>query len=162
MTIAERLQLSEEQRSALFYALLLKDAGCSSNAWKVTALFGADDFGVKKNLKTVNWSRLSQALQYVARTVSVAPFRSIAEVAASHHEKLDGSGYHRGVSAEDLNLPSRILAVADVFDALSQDRPYRPAMPMEKVLTILKKESGQKLSPECVEALEDLVSKGEL
>jgi response regulator RpfG family c-di-GMP phosphodiesterase len=119
MTIAERLQLSEDQRSALFYALLLKDAGCSSNAWKVTALFGADDFGVKKNLKTVNWSRLSQALRYVARTVSVAPFRSIAEVAASHHEKLDGSGYHRGVSAEDLNLPSRILAVADVFDALS-------------------------------------------
>ena len=70
MTIAERLQLSEEQRSALFYALLLKDAGCSSNAWKVTALFGADDFGVKKNLKTVNWSRLPQALRYVARTVS--------------------------------------------------------------------------------------------
>ena len=92
----------------------------------------------------------------------VAPFRSIAEAAASHHEKLDGSDYHRGVSAEDPNLPSRILAVADVFDALSQDRPYRPAMPMEKVLTILKKESGQKLSPECVEALEDLVSKGEL
>jgi HD-GYP domain-containing protein (c-di-GMP phosphodiesterase class II) len=92
----------------------------------------------------------------------VAPFCSIAEVAASHHEKLDGSGYHRGVSVEDLNLPSRILAVADVFDALSQDRPYRPAMPMEKVLTILKKESGQKLSPECVEALEDLISKDEL
>ena len=59
-------------------------------------------------------------------------------------------------------MPSRILAVADVFDALSQDRPYRPAMPMEKVLTILKHGSGQKLSPECVEALEDLVSRGEL
>ena len=60
--------------------------------------------------------------------VRLAPFRGIAEVAASHHEKLDGSGYHRGVTAQDLSLPSRILAVADVFDALSQDRPYRPAM----------------------------------
>jgi HD-GYP domain-containing protein (c-di-GMP phosphodiesterase class II) len=68
-------------------------------------------------------------------------------VAANHHEKLDGSGYHRGVTAQDLGLPSRILAVADVFDALSQNRPYCPAMPMEKVLTILKKESGQKLPP---------------
>jgi hypothetical protein len=70
MTIAERLQLSEEQRSALFYALLLKDAGCSSNASKVTVLFGADDFDVKRNFKTVNWSRLPQALRYVTRTVS--------------------------------------------------------------------------------------------
>ena len=93
----------------------------------------------------------------------VAPFQNIAEVAASHHEKLDGMGYHRGVNAEELSVPSRILSVADAFDALSQDRPYRPAMPIEKVLTILKKESGQqKLSPDCVEALEDLVSKGEL
>ena len=92
----------------------------------------------------------------------VAPFRGIAEVAASHHERLDGTGYHRGLTAEDLSLPSRILTVAYVFDALSQERPYRPAMPMEKVLAILKNESGQKLSPECVEALEDLISKGEL
>jgi HD-GYP domain-containing protein (c-di-GMP phosphodiesterase class II) len=92
----------------------------------------------------------------------VAPCRGIAEVAASHHEKLDGTGYHRGMTAEDLSMPSRILAVADVFDALSQERLYRLAMPMEKVLTILKNESGQKLSPEGVEALEDLVSKGEL
>ncbi len=70
MTIAERLQLSEEQRSVLFYALLLKDAGCSSNASKVTAPSGADDFDVEKNFKTVNWSRLPQVLRYVTRTVS--------------------------------------------------------------------------------------------
>ncbi|CAA9424215.1 MAG: hypothetical protein AVDCRST_MAG80-142 [uncultured Rubrobacteraceae bacterium] len=70
MTIAERLQLSEEQRSALFYALLLKDTGCSSNASKVSALFATDDFGVKKNFKTVNWSRLPRAVLYVARNVS--------------------------------------------------------------------------------------------
>ena len=51
----------------------------------------------------------------------VAPFCAIAEVAANHHEKLDGTGYHRGMTAEELSVPSRILAVADVFDALSQD-----------------------------------------
>jgi HD-GYP domain-containing protein (c-di-GMP phosphodiesterase class II) len=89
----------------------------------------------------------------------VAPFRGIAEVAASHHEKLDGTGYHRGMTAEDLSVPSRILAVADV---LSQDRPYRPAMPMEKVLAILDEESGEKLCPRCVGTLNELVSKGDL
>ncbi len=91
-----------------------------------------------------------------------APFRGIAEMAANHHEKLDGSGYHRGITGEHLAQPDRILAVADVFDALSQNRPYREAMPMEKVLEIIDEESGEKLSPESVGALMDLVSKGEL
>ena len=63
----------------------------------------------------------------------VSPFRHLAEVAASHHERPDGKGYHRGLKADALSLCARILAVADTFDALSQDRPYRPAMPMEKV-----------------------------
>jgi hypothetical protein len=67
MIIGERLGLTEEQRSALFYALLLKDAGCSSNASRVTALFGADDFEAKRAMKTTNWSHLPQAALYVAR-----------------------------------------------------------------------------------------------
>ena len=52
-------------------------------------------------------------------------FRHLAGIAASHHERLDGSGYHRGLAAFDLPRPARILAVADVFDALTADRPYR-------------------------------------
>ncbi len=94
--------------------------------------------------------------------VRVAPFRDIAEVASNHHERLDGTGYHRGVTGACLDLPSRILAVADVYDALSQDRPYRPAMPMEQVLGILKRQSGGKLCPLSVAALEELVSRGDL
>ena len=92
----------------------------------------------------------------------VTPFRDIAEVSANHQERLDGSGFHRGVTGESLNLPSRILAVADVYDALTQDRPHRPAMPLERALGVLKKEGGDKLCPYCVDALADLVSKGEL
>ena len=61
-----------------------------------------------------------------------------------------------------LDLPSRILAVADVFDALSQVRPYRPAMPLERVLGLLEKESGEKPWPLCVGALEDLISTGHI
>lgn len=92
----------------------------------------------------------------------VTPFRPIVEVAASHHERLDGSGYHRGLTADDLSLQARVLAVADVFDAMAQDRPYRTAMPLEQVLAILREESGTKLCPRSVEVLEDLVEDGEL
>ena len=93
----------------------------------------------------------------------VAPFRGIVEVAASYHEKLDGSGYYRGLSAENLSPRARILAVADIFDTLSQDRPYRPVMPMERVLSILERErDDDKLCPEPVAALTELVEKGEL
>ena len=92
----------------------------------------------------------------------VGPFRPIARTAANHHEKLDGSGYHRGLTAEDLDLPSRILAVADVYDALSQDRPYREALPREKILGILRAEGGEKLCPESVDILVDLAEEDAL
>lgn len=92
----------------------------------------------------------------------VAPFGDILERTANHHERLDGSGYPRGLTSESLGLPTRILIVADVFDALSSDRPYRPGMPMEKVLGILDKESGEKLCPASVAALQELVSTGKL
>jgi putative nucleotidyltransferase with HDIG domain len=87
----------------------------------------------------------------------VGPFRPIAQTAANHHEKLDGSGYHRGIGAEGLDLPSRILAGADIYDALSADRPYHDAMPREKVLGILREEST-KIDPGCVAILEDLAA----
>lgn len=88
----------------------------------------------------------------------VGPFRPIAETAANHHEKLDGSGYHRGIGAEGLDLPSRMLAVADIYDALSADRPYHKALPQEKVIDILREEAGAKLDPDCVTILEDLAA----
>ena len=79
----------------------------------------------------------------------VAPFRNIVERCANHHEKLDGSGYPRGLTARDLDLPTRILTVADIFDALTQSRPYRPGMSLEKTIAILDEEvRGPTLSPQ--------------
>lgn len=65
MSFADHLQLNSEERSALFYALLLKDLGCSSNSAKVTNLFNGDDHRLKYRLKTVNWSNYLRAAQYV-------------------------------------------------------------------------------------------------
>jgi putative nucleotidyltransferase with HDIG domain len=88
----------------------------------------------------------------------VACFRSIVETAASHHERLDGRGYHRGLAAFDLSRPARILAVADIFEALTAERPYRAAMPAEQALDIVRSERGTGLCPAAVEALERAVA----
>jgi HD-GYP domain-containing protein (c-di-GMP phosphodiesterase class II) len=84
----------------------------------------------------------------------VARFRPLAETAASHHERMDGRGYHRGIPAGTLSPAARILAVADVCDALSAERPYRTALPREHVLRIMRDDAGGGLCPECFGALE--------
>lgn len=83
----------------------------------------------------------------------IAGFEVLAEIAAAHHEKLDGSGYHRGVKAEQLSLLARILAVADIYDALAAERPYRSALPLEQVFKIMKRDTPRALDADCVEAL---------
>jgi putative nucleotidyltransferase with HDIG domain len=84
----------------------------------------------------------------------VACFRDLAGIAAAHHERLDGSGYHLGLSAFDLSQPARILAVADVFEALTADRPYREAMPVARALAIVSEQRGTGLCPAAVDGLE--------
>src|SRR5262252_8373255 len=70
MRLAEPLRLGEDDSAALFYALLLKDAGCSSNAARMTALFGGDDRALKQRSKTVDWTRPSEALRFTAANVA--------------------------------------------------------------------------------------------
>jgi HD-GYP domain-containing protein (c-di-GMP phosphodiesterase class II) len=84
----------------------------------------------------------------------VACFASIVDVAASHHERLDGRGYHRGLSALHLSPAARVLAVADVYEALTAERPYRAAMPAEAALEIIRADRGTGLDPASVDALE--------
>lgn len=76
-----------------------------------------------------------------------------ATVAWTHHEKWDGSGYPRGLKGEAIPLVGRIVAVADVFDALTSSRPYKPAWPLERALDMLRSEAGRHFDPACVEAL---------
>ena len=83
-------------------------------------------------------------------------FQREAEIASAHHERLDGSGYWRGLRGDQLHLEMRILAVADVFDALSAERPYRGAMPRERVFEILDKEADSALDADCVARVKEL------
>jgi putative nucleotidyltransferase with HDIG domain len=80
-------------------------------------------------------------------------FADVSEDAAAHHERLDGSGYWRGYTGDQLSRSARILAVADVYDALRAKRPYRDSMPLEKVFEVMRADSPRALDPVCLEAL---------
>ena len=85
----------------------------------------------------------------------VDAFAPFAAISAAHHERLDGTGYHRGVRAGELPVAARALAVADVFEALTADRPYRGPMAPEEALGIMRETAGTHLCPTCLEALEE-------
>ena len=78
--------------------------------------------------------------------------RLAAVIAASHHEKWDGSGYPKGLAGNAIPIEGRIVAVADVFDALSSVRPYKEAFPLEKCLAILREGEGKHFDPRVLEA----------
>jgi putative nucleotidyltransferase with HDIG domain len=83
----------------------------------------------------------------------ITGFEEIAGVAAAHHERLDGSGYPDGMTGKELTLAARIIAVADVFQALTEKRPYRDAMPADLVLGMMATDVPAKLDADCFRAL---------
>jgi HD-GYP domain-containing protein (c-di-GMP phosphodiesterase class II) len=85
---------------------------------------------------------------------------SVTRLVLDHHERLDGTGYPRRLGAEELDLPTRILAVCDVYDALVSERVYRPAWPQQRALALLRDESGTAFDERCVDALEAVVAEG--
>ena len=112
--------------------------------------------------------------EYGARILSgsSAPvLRLASEIALTHHECFDGSGYPRGLKGEGIPLPARIVAVVDVFDALAMNRSYRQAMPVEHALSLIEGERGSHFDPGVVDAffsvigpilaLRDRISRGE-
>ncbi|EMB15082.1 HD domain-containing phosphohydrolase [Rhodopirellula europaea] len=84
-----------------------------------------------------------------------ALMRLAASIAQTHHEKFDGSGYPLGLAGSDIPLEGRITAVADVFDALSAERPYKKAMPREKCFSILEEGRGSHFDPDVLDAFFD-------
>jgi HD-GYP domain-containing protein (c-di-GMP phosphodiesterase class II) len=81
-------------------------------------------------------------------------FRHLAHAAASHHERLDGTGYDLGLARTELPMLTRVLCASDVCDALRASRPYRAAMPTERVLEIMGREVGTGIDATCFEALQ--------
>jgi HD-GYP domain-containing protein (c-di-GMP phosphodiesterase class II) len=77
-----------------------------------------------------------------------------------HHERFDGDGYPDRLKGEQIPLPARLLAVADTFDALCSERPYRPAYSTEQALEEMRKVSGSQLDPDLTDAFIQSVADG--
>ncbi len=99
-----------------------------------------------------DWERVRLHAYHTERVLVRSPFLSgLATVASGHHERLDGSGYHRGVGAASLDPASRLLAAADAYHAMTEPRPHRPALSPEEAAKNLTEEAGAgRLAPEAV------------
>jgi putative two-component system response regulator len=86
--------------------------------------------------------------EIIGDQASSSPLLKMAQrIALAHHEKWDGSGYPEGLAGEDIPIEARIVAIADVFDALTSKRPYKEAWPVDKALALIKEESGRHFDP---------------
>jgi putative nucleotidyltransferase with HDIG domain len=146
VAIGQQLDLSPSNITFLRRAALLHDIGklsVSNSILEKPGKLTNEEFEIVKKHPYYTFEILKR----------IPGFAHLSEIAASHHEKLDGSGYFRGYGAEQMPLASRILVVADIYDALAAKRPYRDAMPVEQVFSILGSEAPIKLDAECLEAL---------
>jgi putative two-component system response regulator len=87
---------------------------------------------------------------------SSPPLQMAEEIALTHHEWWDGSGYPNGLKGQHIPISGRIVAVADVFDALTHERPYKPAWPVASAIDEIRLLAGHQFDPAVVTALEDL------
>jgi len=148
VTIARRLGLSPGRVIFVRHAALLHDLG----------KLGVSNAILEKpaQLTDQEWKSMKRHPEDTWRILRTIPhFAELSEVAASHHEKLNGTGYWRGLTGEFMSTEARIIAVADIFDALSANRPYRDSLPLEKVFSIMGKDAPHGLDGDCVRALEE-------
>ena len=144
--IAEELGLTPARRRWLRRAALLHDIGklgVSNSILDKPGKLDGDEWIAMKAHTTLGEATLSR----------IGAFGALARIAGAHHERLDGKGYPRGLTAEAIPLDVRIVTTADIFDALTADRPYRAAMPVDQALTIMSEMVGTALDPSCFEAL---------
>lgn len=145
--LGEEMEMQRDDLEALKYASLLHDIG----------KIGIREDILKKDgrLTEKEYRHIQKHVYYTHEILKNVHFERhlqlVPEIAASHHEKVDGSGYHRGLKGNEILLSGRILAISDVFDAITSRRHYRNRMAFDKVLTILKRDAGTHFDPECVD-----------
>jgi HD-GYP domain-containing protein (c-di-GMP phosphodiesterase class II) len=144
--IAEEMNIDTETKKWLKRAALLHDVGKLGVSNEILDKPG--------KLDDDEWQAVQNHAQYTKDILShITPFKNLAEMAGSHHERLDGTGYPSKLKAEDISIPTRIITTADIFDALTAERPYRGAMPIPKALAIMTENIHHAIDPDCFEAL---------
>jgi HD-GYP domain-containing protein (c-di-GMP phosphodiesterase class II) len=144
--IAEQLGIDAQRRRWLRRGALLHDLG----------KLGVSNTVLDKpgRLDEAEWEAVRMHALYTEQILSgIEPFAELARVAGAHHERLDGTGYPRGLAAADISLETRVITTADIFDAISADRPYRAAVPVAKTLDMMQGLVGSALDERCMVAL---------
>jgi HD-GYP domain-containing protein (c-di-GMP phosphodiesterase class II) len=151
--IAQAIGIDEDSASLIRRAAMLHDLG----------KIGVPDEILRKPGKLNSAERtLMQRHVAIGRAILSEPrcglLQMAEEIAFTHHEWWDGSGYMSGLAGLEIPLVGRIVAIADVFDALTNDRPYRERWPLNQALAEIKALSGRQFDPELVEAFSTLDS----
>ncbi|MFH1397565.1 MAG: HD domain-containing phosphohydrolase [Candidatus Omnitrophota bacterium] len=150
VAIAQNMQLRQDEVDLLKQAGLLHDIG---------------KIGIKDDILLKPGKLTPDEFEYIKlhpikgeEIVSVLPFlKKAARLIRHHHERYDGSGYPDRIKGQDIDIGARILAVADVFDALTTDRPYRKAFSFGEALDELERNKGTKFDSEIVDCLHKII-----
>jgi HD-GYP domain-containing protein (c-di-GMP phosphodiesterase class II) len=144
---AQRCRLDAADLVRLRRGALVHDLGRVAvpvRIWQKAATLTPDD-----------WERVRLHAYHAERVLTRSPFlAALAPVAGFHHERLDGSGYHRGTAAAEITAPARLLAAADAYHAMTEPRPHRPARSPGQAAEVLGREAGAgRLDPDAVTAV---------
>ena len=155
-------QLSDEVIDLLYKSAPLHDigkVGIPDNILLKPGRLEPEEFEVMKTHAELGRAAIATAERYMG---SSTPFLSLAkEIAHTHHEKWNGTGYPQGLRGEDIPIGGRIMAIADVYDALVSERIYKPAMPHNDAVDIIIRDSGTHFDPGLVEIFARIAPKFE-
>jgi len=148
--IAKQMGLSAEQRRWLKRAALLHDIGKLGVSNSILDKPG--------KLDPDEWAAMQMHAAYTETILSrIAAFDDLARITGAHHERLDGKGYPRGLKGDEIAFETRIITTADIFDALTAERPYRAAMPVSKAFGVMSDMIGTAIDPDCFAALRQAI-----
>ena len=148
--LAESLDLPEARRRWLKRGALLHDVG----------KLGVSNAILDKpgKLDEMEWAAVKRHAVYTESILGrIQIFDELARVSAAHHERLDGGGYPRGLKAADIARETRIITTADIFDAITAERPYRGAVPVDKTLAIMAETVGTAIDADCFAHLKKII-----
>lgn len=148
--IGERLRLSGGQMQLLIDSAYLHDLGKTVVPEEVLAKPG--------RLSQEEWEHIRRHPTAGRQMLEDTFLEEVGQVIEQHHEREDGLGYPLGLTGREISIEAKIIAVADAFDAMTSDRPYRKAMSTEQALAELVRLKGQQFSPEVVDAFMEIVA----
>ena len=149
--LSESLGVPEARRRWLKRGALLHDVGKLGVSNRILDKPG--------KLDAAEWHAVQRHASYTEAILGrVRIFDELARVSAAHHERLDGKGYPRGLLAKDICLETRIITTADIFDAITAERPYCGAVPVDQTLAIMQDSVGTAIDATCLAHLQRVIA----